>query len=627
MTEKSIMPLNSYSAYTPPFQYTALIDLQVHFSKFFQNRFAARKMNASQREDTQNNSFSVETGSQDQIKYSKKPVHQKEFIFGADYDEMPNNRTTMVSKLKHRKGLSSIETPIRPSLDIPDLLISKSPSKAIKRFISPYIRDTRGTPKSVKEIRKTPKNKKKKLPSLTEDETLTSKEFIFDYFLKILRSSNGIHTRTSPLKTYKFYVGPGNNSDLVAKIIKTRPWFIRCESYKEAHFVWTSVKHKKISARLPPGSYVEQVLMPLSKRLPMKKFAESEKMGFNFIASSNFFCNLNASTSIDMQSLKLHNRLEFNKHLTSKKRLFANLKKFYLGKGLDPFDFIPVTFHIKGPGDENFMVFKEKFLEILEKTGEKLWIVKPGENTNRGNGIKVCNSIESISEVIRSQKEGRTYIIQKYIERPLLMRKRKFDIRCFALITSINNNIQGYFYPEGYIRTSCKEFSTKSFNRFIHLTNDAVQKNSEEYGKFEPGNKISYCDFQNYLNAEYPSHKVNFEKNINQQIRSIVSDTIQASYSIIDPHRKLHSFELLGYDFMVDQQFKVWLIEVNTNPCLELSCGYLSKLIPAVIDNTFRITLDQLFCPTSDAKKFKKWIPDGVISNKFELIFSEWKLK
>ncbi len=33
----------------------------------------------------------------------------------------------------------------------------------------------------------------------------------------------------------------------------------------------------------------------------------------------------------------------------------------------------------------------------------------------------------------------------------------------------------------------------------IHLTNDAVQKKSEDYGKYENGNKISFGDFQKYL--------------------------------------------------------------------------------------------------------------------------------
>jgi len=38
-------------------------------------------------------------------------------------------------------------------------------------------------------------------------------------------------------------------------------------------------------------------------------------------------------------------------------------------------------------------------------------------------------------------------------------------------------------------------------NKFIHLTNDAVQKHHEDYGKHEPANKISFADFQRYLDT------------------------------------------------------------------------------------------------------------------------------
>jgi uncharacterized coiled-coil DUF342 family protein len=57
--------------------------------------------------------------------------------------------------------------------------------------------------------------------------------------------------------------------------------------------------------------------------------------------------------------------------------------------------------------------------------------------------------------------------------------------------------LRGYFYEEGYLRTSCKEFNIKKIdNKYVHLTNDAVQKNSQDYGKFENGNKVSYEDFR-----------------------------------------------------------------------------------------------------------------------------------
>lgn len=55
----------------------------------------------------------------------------------------------------------------------------------------------------------------------------------------------------------------------------------------------------------------------------------------------------------------------------------------------------------------------------------------------------------------------------------------------------MNGVLKGYWYQEGYIRTSSKEFTTKNLdNKLIHLTNDAVQKKGEDYGKFESGNKV-----------------------------------------------------------------------------------------------------------------------------------------
>jgi len=80
---------------------------------------------------------------------------------------------------------------------------------------------------------------------------------------------------------------------------------------------------------------------------------------------------------------------------------------------------------------------------------------------------------------------------------------------------------RGYFYQEGYIRTSSKEFSIcddKLKNKFVHLTNDAIQKNSQDYGRFESGNKLTFKDFQDFIDKsdEVPEkHKqVQFERDL-----------------------------------------------------------------------------------------------------------------
>lgn len=110
----------------------------------------------------------------------------------------------------------------------------------------------------------------------------------------------------------------------------------------------------------------------------------------------------------------------------------------------------------------------------------------------------MAKELEEIKEIIADSTANRrrTCILQKYIHNPLLIHRRKFDIRTFALFTSINGNMKAYIYDEGYLRTSCREYNINNLSsKLVHLTNDAVQKTSPDYGKFEPGNKLSYNEF------------------------------------------------------------------------------------------------------------------------------------
>lgn len=69
---------------------------------------------------------------------------------------------------------------------------------------------------------------------------------------------------------------------------------------------------------------------------------------------------------------------------------------------------------------------------------------------------------------------------------------------------------------------------------------------------------------------------------------------------------------------MLDDEFKVYLIECNTNPCLAVPCPLLSRIISKVLDNSFRLTLDPIYMPQDD-----KWLrmADIFSETKFELIF------
>jgi hypothetical protein len=83
---------------------------------------------------------------------------------------------------------------------------------------------------------------------------------------------------------------------------------------------------------------------------------------------------------------KLYNKLIDSWQLGNKKALFANMKRYYKAMHRDPFDVLPVTFHVKAAKDSEH----EKFKSYLNKIESKsMWIIKPGENTNCGRGIQV----------------------------------------------------------------------------------------------------------------------------------------------------------------------------------------------------------------------------------------------
>lgn len=68
-------------------------------------------------------------------------------------------------------------------------------------------------------------------------------------------------------------------------------------------------------------------------------------------------------------------------------------------------------------------------------------------------------------------------------------------------------------------------------------------------------------------------------------MKKIATDTMKACSLSIDPERRENNFEIFGLDFMIDAHFKLYLIEVNSNPCLEISCPLLGAIVPRMIEN------------------------------------------
>jgi hypothetical protein len=188
-----------------------------------------------------------------------------------------------------------------------------------------------------------------------------------------------------------------------------------------------------------------------------------------------------------------------------------------------------------------------------------------------------------------------TLIIQKYIEKPLLIHQRKFDIRVWVLVSSTG---KWYFFKEGYLRTSATPYkldSASANNPYMHLTNNAIQKHSKAYSQFEDGNQLSFSQFQAYLSSTSTYARVNFFADILPKMKNIIKQSLLAARKKLNEGGMKLWFELFGYDFMMDEDLGVWLIEVNTNPCLEESSQLLKRYLRRMVEDMVKIEVDAHF--------------------------------
>jgi len=256
--------------------------------------------------------------------------------------------------------------------------------------------------------------------------------------------------------------------------------------------------------------------------------------------------------------------------------------------------------------------------------GCNLWLLKPTDY-NRGQGINLFNKLSTLDHYLKCFEKGadpastkqdsssgvksptslnlvktHRFVVQKYVEKPLLIEGRKFDARVWALV---DHELNLYFFKESYLRLSSEDFNldeTQILDKYVHLTNNAVQKYGKNYGKHENGNIISLNDLEKYIPEDKPEITV---AGIKQRIKEIIKMTMESVKTKLNANGRKFCFEVFGYDFILDVDFNVWVIEVNSNPCIEESNDLLKMLVPRMLDDAFRLTIDKVFVP--NMKQFK----------------------
>ena len=107
--------------------------------------------------------------------------------------------------------------------------------------------------------------------------------------------------------------------------------------------------------------------------------------------------------------------------------------------------------------------------------------MKPS-NLSRGRGVTCVDSLQPIEQSLTATNDS-GLIVQKYIENPLIISKRKFDIRQWVLVTSLNP-LTIYMWKEPYIRFGAEDYIMDDLNNiYSHLTNNSIAKHSLQYKK------------------------------------------------------------------------------------------------------------------------------------------------
>ncbi|XP_073161004.1 tubulin monoglutamylase TTLL4 isoform X2 [Lepidochelys kempii] len=201
-----------------------------------------------------------------------------------------------------------------------------------------------------------------------------------------------------------------------------------------------------------------------------------------------------------------------------KDRLWRNLSKMQARFGKKEFNFFPQSFIL--PQDIKLL------RKAWEESGSRQkWIVKPPASA-RGIGIQVIHKWSQLPK-----------------RRPLLVQRYSSSMKSLS-------------------------------NKFMHLTNYSVNKKNAEYKSNSDetacqGHKWALKALWSYLSQKGVNSEAIWEK-----IKDIVIKTIIASEPYVNSLVRMYvrhpycCHELFGFDVMLDENLKPWILEVNISPSL-----------------------------------------------------------
>lgn len=348
---------------------------------------------------------------------------------------------------------------------------------------------------------------------------------------------------------------------------------------------------KRVSINTSSTQY--ELITKISKKLKWKiedseDDSDSDLYWVDLAIQPERFCKLKPYQKINhfpnMHELARKNCL--TKNLSKMRKLFPN-----------DFNFYPKTWLY--PAELPKMKLKCK--------KNKIYIVKP-EAASQGKGIFLTRNLDGF-------EENERYVVQEYVRNPLLIDGLKFDLRVYVLVAGCEP-LKVFVHRDGLARFATEAYSLRDFgnlsNACMHLTNYAINKNSEKFVFNSSSEKDNIGHKQSLKATLNKLDQLGFNSSeIWSDIKSIIIkslSSVQPSLSHVykachpdDPYNNM-CFEILGFDILLDETGKSWLLEVNHAPSFNID----SPLDLKIKENVITDTLSLLNISSSYKKEYEE---------------------
>ncbi|KRX09577.1 hypothetical protein PPERSA_09407 [Pseudocohnilembus persalinus] len=269
--------------------------------------------------------------------------------------------------------------------------------------------------------------------------------------------------------------------------------------------------------------------------------------------------------------------------------------------------------------------YNEEEKSFMNNENDGIWITKNPKGA-KGIGITIFKDLNLLKETVKDLKSRREKIkqysyIQEYLQDPLLINKRKVDLRGYILIASVDPFV--VLYQDGFVRSCIAEYDNDFtvFDGevpFKHLTNRSFQKKHPDF--FEKKNDIMFNpdQFKEKLKEEYNLSDFDLAQ-MQKEKHKILAYTMMAVKDKMKNQKGV--FQLLGIDIIWDKNFNAKLIEFNVTPALYTELKPHRYVNPQLVQSTLDLVLET---NANQETLRQKWAqPEKLELGKYEILINE----